>query len=129
VLATISLNLLQQKKWTEAETVLREVLAIRERTAPDDWNTFNAKSMLGGALLGQEKYADAEPLLRAGYDGMKLRAGKIPTAARRPRLAEALDRLIELAEATNRPDDARMWNDEKAKLPATPGPKEQAATP
>ena len=85
--------------------------------------------MLGGALLGQEKHADAEPLLRAGYEGMKLRVKKIPAAARGPRLAAALDRLIELAERANRPDDARMWKDEKAKLPSTPAPKEQPATP
>ncbi len=27
--------------------------------------------MLGGALLGQKKYAEAEPLLLKGYEGMK----------------------------------------------------------
>ena len=36
--------------------------------------TFNTKSLLGRALFGQKKYADAEPLLRAGYEGTKLRA-------------------------------------------------------
>ena len=127
-LATLGLNLLQQEKWTEAETVLREFLAIREAKAPDDWRTFNTKSMLGGALLGQKKYADAEPLLRAGYEGMKLRAEKIPPQGK-PRLAEALDRLIELAEATNKPDDARMWKDERAKLPAASAPKPEAENP
>ena len=127
-LATLGLNLLQQEKWTEAETVLRELLTIREAKAPDDWTTFNTKSMLGGALLGQKKYAAAEPLLRAGYEGMKLRAEKIPPQGK-PRLAEALDRLIALAEATNKPDDARRWKDEKAKLPAASAPKPEAENP
>ena len=63
LLAQIGLSLLQQKKWTEAEPLLRECLAIREKTQPDVWSTFNTKSLLGGALLGQKKYADAEPLL------------------------------------------------------------------
>ena len=53
LLAQIGLSLLQQKKWTEAEPLLRECLAIREKTQPDDWSTFNTKSLLGGALLGQ----------------------------------------------------------------------------
>ncbi len=127
-LATLGLNLLQQEKWTEAETPLREALTIRETKAPDDWTTFNTKSMLGGALLGQKQYAAAEPLLRAGYEGMKLRAEKIP-AQSKPRLTEALDRLIALAEATNKPDDAKRWKDERAKLPAASAPKPEAENP
>jgi hypothetical protein len=129
-LASLGLNLLEQENWSEAETVLREVLTLRETKAPDDWSTFNTKSMLGGALLGQKKYEDADPLLRAGYEGMKLRAEKIPAQAT-PRLAESLDRLIQLAEATNKPDETRMWKEEKAKLPAAsaPAPKPEAENP
>ncbi len=73
LLAQIGLGLLEQKKWTEAESFLRECLAIREKTQPDVWSTFNTKSTLGGALLGQKKYADAEPLLLTGYEEMKQR--------------------------------------------------------
>jgi len=29
--------------------------------------------MLGGSLLGQKRYAEAEPLLLSGYEGMKQR--------------------------------------------------------
>ena len=50
-------------------------LGIREASEPDAWTTSNSKSMLGGVLLGQKKYAKAEPLLRAGYEGAE-RAGK-----------------------------------------------------
>jgi tetratricopeptide (TPR) repeat protein len=121
-------NLLRQEKWAEAENVLREVLTIRETKQPNDWRTFNAQSKLGGALLGQKQYAAAEPLLRAGYEGLKLRAAKVPPQAR-PRIGEALDRLIALAEATNKPDEARMWKDEKAKLPAASAPKPGAENP
>ncbi len=62
-LASLSHSLLQAKAFTEAEPILRECLSIREKTQPDEWTTFGTKSMLGGALLGQKKYADAEPLL------------------------------------------------------------------
>src|SRR5260370_3463044 len=79
-LAQLGLNLLKQKKYTDAEPVLRECLTIREKKEPDSWTTFNAKSMLGGALLGLKKYAEAEPLLLQGYEGMKEREAKTPVA-------------------------------------------------
>jgi eukaryotic-like serine/threonine-protein kinase len=66
-----------------------------------------------------QKYADAEPLLKAGYEGMKQRSDKIPPVSKK-RFVGAVDRLIELSEATNKLDDAKMWKDEKAKLSAPP---------
>ena len=45
---------------------------------PDASWKFNTKSLLGGALLGQKKFAEAEPLLLAGYEGLKLREKTIP---------------------------------------------------
>ena len=124
-LAQVGVTILQQKKWTEAEPLLRECLAIRENTQPDVWSTFNTKSMLGGVLLGQKKYADAEPLLLAGYEGMKQREATIPEPAK-VRLPEALDRLIDLSTATNKPDDVKKWQAERAKYPqaaSAPGEK------
>ncbi len=121
LLAQIGLSLLQLKKWTEAEPLLRECLAIREKTEPDDWRTCNTKSLLGGALLGQKKYAEAEPLLRKGYEGMKQREKTIPPQAS-TRLPEALDRLIEFYTATNKPDEVKKWQAERAKYPAVQAP-------
>src|SRR5262249_1209478 len=63
-------NLLRQQKWTEAETVLRECLALPAKGEPDVWHESHTKSLLGAALLGQKKYAEAEPLLLRGYEGM-----------------------------------------------------------
>ncbi|MGO9918200.1 MAG: protein kinase domain-containing protein [Isosphaeraceae bacterium] len=111
-LAQSGLTLLQVKAYKEAEPILRECLAIREKTQADLWSTFNAKSLLGGALMGQEKYAEAEPLLRRGYEGMKQREAKIPPQAR-DRLTDALERLVRLYEATSRPDEAARWRKER----------------
>jgi hypothetical protein len=125
MLAKIGVSLLQQKKWTEAEPLVRECLAIREQKEPEDWRTFNTTSLLGGALLGEKKYAEAEPLLRKGYEGMKQREKTIPPEGR-VRLPEALDRLIELCTVTNKPDEVKKWQAERAKYPATaprPGKK------
>jgi WD40 repeat protein len=117
VLAQISLGLLVQKKWAEAEPLLRECLGIREKAQPDLWMTFNTKSMLGGALLGQKKHAEAEPLLRAGYEGMKLREATIPPEGR-PRLMEAVERLVRLYEETDKKDEATKWRKEREALQA-----------
>jgi hypothetical protein len=64
--------------------------------------------MLGGALLGQKKYAEAEPLLLAGYSGMKQREARIP-AVGKTNLKEALQCLMQLYEATDRPEQAAEW--------------------
>jgi eukaryotic-like serine/threonine-protein kinase len=114
VLADIGSSLLQLRKFADAEPLLRESLALREKAEPDAWTTFNAKSMLGGALLGRKKYTEAEPLLRQGYQGMRDRERAIPPQGAR-RLPEALDRLIELYTATNRPDEVRRWQAERAR--------------
>ena len=74
--------------------------------------------MLGEALLGQKKYADAEPLLRAAYEGLKTRQEDIPQPVRVQRLVEAVDRLILLYTALNRPDDVQTWQAEKERLTA-----------
>lgn len=108
--------LIQQKKWAEAEPPLRECLSTRTKTQPDTWTTFNTQSLLGGALLGQKKYADAEPLLLKGYEGMKQREKTIPPQGS-TRLPEAIDRLIELYTATDRPEEAKKWQAERAKYP------------
>ncbi len=107
-LAQIALGLLKAKAYTEAERVLRECLPIRERLQPDRWETFNAKSMLGGALLGQKKYTDAEPLLVIGYEGMKKRETQMPPEAK-VRLTEAVERLVQLYEALEKKDEAAKW--------------------
>ena len=63
-------HLLKRQKSADAEPLLREGLSIREQKRPDDWKAFHTKSLLGGSLLDQTKYAAAEPLLLAGYEGM-----------------------------------------------------------
>jgi hypothetical protein len=98
--------------------------SFARKRSPDAWTTFNTRSMLGGALLGQKKYADAEPLLLQGYEGMKERETKIP-AQGKIRLTEALERLVQLYEATGKKDQAAEWRKklDAAKAAAKPQPK------
>jgi serine/threonine protein kinase/lipopolysaccharide biosynthesis regulator YciM len=115
-LAALGRHLLLARRPVEAEAVLRDCLAIRETKEPDAWTTFLTQSLLGGALLGQQKYAEAEPLLRDGYEGMKQRETKIWPIEKKP-LADAAERLADLYDATGRADEARAW---RAKLPPPP---------
>jgi tetratricopeptide (TPR) repeat protein len=126
-LAQTSLLLLEMKRWAEAEPLLRECLAIREKAEPDNWKMCNTQSMLGGSLLGQKKYSEAEPLLLQGYEGMRARAKTIPKqGGAELRIPEALDRLIELYVVLDKPDAVKKWRDERAKYPyIAPMPREK----
>ena len=110
-MAGLACILLDQKKYADAEPLLRSCLAIRAKKEPDLWNSFNTRSLLGGCLLGQGQYADAEPLLLLGYEGMKQRIAKIEPE-NQIRVTEALERLVQLYEATGKQEQAARWRQE-----------------
>ena len=107
-LAFLGRSLVKQEKWSAAEPILRECLAIREKTMPDNWLRFNAMALVGASLLGQAKYADAEPLLVAGYQGLLARAALIREADKF-NLYETGERLVRLYKAWGKPEQARAW--------------------
>ena len=102
--------LLREGRHVEAEGILRECLSIRESEQPDAWTTANARSLVGGALSGQKRYADAEPLLIAGYEEMKRREASIP-ATSVFRMREAGERIVALYEAWGKPEKASEWRE------------------
>jgi choice-of-anchor C domain-containing protein len=98
---------------------------------------FGIKSLLGGALLGRKKYADAEPLLLAGYEGMREREDTIPPTGRY-RLTEALEWLAQLYEAAGEREKAAAWGkklearweaDKRAAVAAAAVPRGPTAAP
>src|SRR5262249_34419939 len=124
-LARLGRAYLAQKKWSEAEPYLRECVANWAKSPiAGGWSAaFDAQSLLGGSLLGQKKYAEAEPLLLKGYEGMKQRERTAPwEPLDKRRLAEALDRLIDLYTATNRPDEVKKWPGPPGQEPPPPPP-------
>ncbi len=113
--------LLDQNKYSEAELILRETLAIREKRLPDDWRRFRAMSLLGASLMGQaqalrttnvqtadEEFAEAEALLVQGYEGMKRREAKIPAHVK-DRLTKSLQRVVELYDTWDKAKQASQW--------------------
>jgi serine/threonine protein kinase len=119
--AAVALALLKAGQPAAAEPVLRDCLAICEKKLPDSWLTFNTQSMLGGALLGQKKYKEAEPLLLKGYEGMKERQARTPGANApgspfQQRLTEAIERLVQLYDATGQAEQAARWRKERERV-------------
>jgi serine/threonine protein kinase/Tfp pilus assembly protein PilF len=119
VLAALGANLLKQGRPAEAEPVLRTGLAIRCQEEPDSWTTFSTQALVGESLAGQKRYAEAEPLLVQGYEGMKQREARIP-ADRKVRMSETGERLIQLYDAWNKPEQAKAW---RQKLEAATNPQ------
>jgi hypothetical protein len=111
-------NAYQEKgDFARAERILRESLTLRQKKQPNAWRTFHTQSQLGGSLLGQKNYAEAEPLLRAGYEGLKQREATIPAASKKY-LTEALERLVQLYDAWGKPEQAKPWRQQlEAKQP------------
>ena len=111
-LALAGKDWLDLKQYSPAESVLRECLALREKLAKDKqvlpWQIAIVRSLLGGALLGQKKYAEAALLLEAGYVGLKQDEKAIPPQSRFL-LAEALSGLVEVCQATGKKEDAAKW--------------------
>ncbi len=87
---------------------MREALALHEKAETDDWRRYDAMSLLGGALLGQGRYADADPLIVAGYERIKAREPRI-AAPERFRVLEAAVRVVRLYEEWKKPDQATAW--------------------
>jgi serine/threonine protein kinase len=128
MLAQVSLDLLGCGQHAAAEPLLRECLAICEKQAPDAWFTFHTQALLGGALLGQKKYAEAEPLLLKGYEGMKKRQATIPPVDK-VRLLDAVERLVQLYDVLGKEAEAAKWRQEQQRyLGKVVGPVHEVAT-
>jgi serine/threonine-protein kinase len=95
----------------EGEKILREAVKIRTESLPNEhhWVAL-ANSALGECLTIQKRYNEAEPLLLNSYEALKISQG-----ADNPRTTIALQRLINLYDAWNKPDQAAPY---RALLPA-----------
>ena len=91
-------------RFEDGERDARESLEIRRKyLAEGKPQTASARSVLGGCLLGQGRFAEAEPLLLDGFNGLLATRGIGEEHTR-----NALDRLANLYLQTNRPEAARQ---------------------
>src|SRR5262249_34579091 len=104
--------LLRERDFVQAESFLRVFLELAARQPFDDRFRFPAESALGACLLGQKKYAEAEPLLLKGYEGLRDAKEKLPAIFLQGPLRETLRRLVQLYEERDQPKKAAEWRKE-----------------
>jgi hypothetical protein len=104
---------LEEKKYADAEPLLREALAGYEKTAPGSWPQYRSQSLLGASLAAQTKFAEAESLLVEGYRGMIQKTEAIPFEYRSG-IGQAGLRIVQFYEGWGKPDKASAWRE---KLP------------
>jgi serine/threonine protein kinase len=92
------------QRFAEAEAPLRDSLAIYLKKRPKSLARYQTAGVLGAALAGQKKHAEAEPLL---VDAAKFLLANAPSD--RAALRAALQRVIDLYDAWDRPEDAALW--------------------
>jgi tetratricopeptide (TPR) repeat protein len=111
-------NLTAAARAAEAEPPLREGLAICEKQAPKQWGKYAAQVLLGGSLAGQKKYRDAEPLLLAGFEGLKGLAADLSPFARKVAL-DCAKKLADVYEALGDRETAKQWR-QRSEQPLDP---------
>jgi ATP/maltotriose-dependent transcriptional regulator MalT len=99
--------LVQLARWTEAEAAARESLTVRKPDRPDARSRLITMGVLAECLIGQQKYADAEPLLIDAYKGLKTLSAQDPIAFNS--LARAMELLVQLYDAWGKPEEAAKW--------------------
>jgi len=116
--------LLQQKKYAEAEPLLREARKLAESLPETSLTPFWNLSNLGACLAGQGKYEEAEGHLLSAYRGLKERESNVPpqfgewtddgqlVIGPRERLTQVGQRIIDLYTAWGKPEEAAKWRAE-----------------
>jgi len=102
----------------EAEAILRESLASLEKIAPGEWSRYNCQTYLGSAIAAQKRFAEAEPMLLSGYDGM-MRTRAAMAAADQKYLRRAIERIEQFYLVCGKPSEAAAWH---SKLIGTTAP-------
>jgi tetratricopeptide (TPR) repeat protein len=98
-----------------AEKLMRQCLEIRAKRDENDWHASESHTLLGASLLGQKRYAEAEPHLLNGYRGMKALEAKIP-APHKKRVAQTAQWIFKLYEAMGLLEKAKAWRAVEKKM-------------
>jgi len=99
---------LMQKKHIEAEKSLQESLDISVKKAPNSVARHATESMLGAALAGQKRLAEAEPLLVGSAKALLADAARLSPADKKL-AGTALDRVIDYFAAQGNAEESARW--------------------
>jgi tetratricopeptide (TPR) repeat protein len=103
---------LAQQRYPEAESFLREALDHLEslnKESSDAWQPYEHRSLLGFSLMAQKKFAEAEPWLLSGYQGLLRRRAMIPQE-NQSFLEQAGERLVQFYKDWGKPDKVMEWS-------------------
>ena len=96
------------RRFGQAERALRNVLSLYDRTGVRGWQRAATAVLLGRSLLGQRRYAAAEPVLLEGYRALERQRDEIP-ADEQKILADTRADLHRLYQESGRPAEASEW--------------------
>ena len=105
----LALAYVSQGNSAASEPLAREALEFFRTKQPNDWQRFLAESLLGASLSGLEKYAEAEPLLLEGYQGMAERKDRI-VVPNWYYLDHAEGWIVQLYQAWGKPEKVAEWH-------------------
>ena len=106
--------LMEQGRFGAAAALLRGCLADRQKALPEGhWLIAETVSRLGGAIAGEGEFAEAELLLLDGYAGME--PDRRAPADRKHR---AIQRIIQLYQSWDKPDQVSEWRRRLENAPA-----------
>jgi hypothetical protein len=100
-------NLVKQRRFAQAEPLLAEALALRQKSNPNDGSTIQARSALAQAKLGLGKFEETEPLLLSAYEAYTVR-GDATGNGPKPEYSVALQ-LSEMYRAWGKVELAKEW--------------------
>jgi len=123
-LETAGTDLMSHGYYVAADAALSECLSYREAAYGEGhWLTAHTKSVLGECLTNEGFFDDAQPLLLESYPILESKHGSGSPQAR-----AALERIIALYEAWNRPDRVELWRSRLVTPTTMPAPQEDQPT-
>jgi non-specific serine/threonine protein kinase/serine/threonine-protein kinase len=96
-----------QRNYSGAEEVLRDALAAYEKT-PETWWRYKAEYLLGESLAGQNRFAEAEPLLLSADRGLTQLDSTVAANERLSR-AQEIQPIVQMYTKWGKPEDAAKW--------------------
>jgi tetratricopeptide (TPR) repeat protein len=105
---TLGLVYLQQRRYEDVKRLLGDAVPTRT-DKKDAWYRYTAETIVGAALAGEKKYAEAERMLIAGYEGLIEQKATIPQGATDP-IDRAREWIVRLYKAWGKPDRAGEWS-------------------
>jgi len=110
--ADLAMAYISQGKFIEAEPLAREAMDFYRKKGAEEWQRFSAESHVGASLAGQKKYAEAEPLLLEGYQGLLARKDVIAIPDRYY-MERAREWLVQLYVDWGKPEKAAEWREKE----------------